>query len=374
MYFIRLICTIFILSLFIIPKAHAIAAKHIMRNLGLLSRTVTAKKEEKPFKERSKYHYNQSFSLHNNFTCFTKTITDFDHQILSQWIINKHNMNKNPLLLSLVVETIKAHLYNAAMLYKTQGLNLDSHKLPAKFHTKSEIDAYQNEIAILSTEANTIHIPESIRSVVYIDYVIKPILKNFMTAIEKKYFQYLIGKLWFKDTLIFQKKRTLWHFKQYNSYITMLNKILNRIERRQLKKFNLSRQQRKYRQALLKQLIKHHWISYSAVNSCANVTASPDPAYDSNFFAQPSPTYDNYLMAYGLFNQINTLLRQDTDILKIDIIKKYVNFFQGLYLDPKAHHDYWSKLSKAKILHKYVLCTLGIEKDDKICIRNRNFQ
>lgn len=336
---------------------HALAPKQIMRNLGLLPRTVEFNQQKKIFKERKTYIYKNKLSFHPQFNLCTSTTdqTDLQREKLKKYIITTKTIQNNPVALSMLIELVKSYLYLTKKLYLIHGLNLALYKLPALTHSPPEIGAYDNDLAILPTEADKIHIPDSMRHITYIHFVIAPIITPLMTPHERKTFKASLEKLWFKDFLYFHKKPTSWGKEFYHQELSKIHILLDEFEARSLEKFGFTRQQPAYQKAILQEMLKHHWLAYSTVYSCPYPTPAKDPAYDAAFYAEPPVALDNYYYALGLYHRIEILASTRLDQEKLSSMKSYHNFFRNIYQKLRPDKDYWSKYNTLRKQHLAVM-------------------
>lgn len=348
-------------TLFVMPhKAEAIKAKQIMRNIGVQPRTVEKANRAEVNEERSQYVYNNEFHIHKNILCDTQKVMIFDENRLKKLSINHEKINNDPLLFSVTIDIIKAHLETALWLYQKQGVDDKTQKYALRYHTLQEIGAYDKAIAILPTEVNKVHIPDSLRSVIYIDHVIKPIIKKFMSQKELNAFDTLLSILWFKKALVENKDRSLWHYKAYEKRIYDTYKLLDVVEARFLKRYETSRQNMSFEKKTIDQLMEHHWLSYITVNSCALITPSPDRAYDQSYYNEVEATRDNYLMGLGLLKRIKKLSTVYLGGNMSLYLKDYIIFFEQYYQNVRPPEYNSVHFDKAKILQKKARCSLGM--------------
>lgn len=346
-----------------IPRADAVTKKQIMRDLGVLPRSMAKLKIKKIKTDRISTSNHKGFRIHQNFVCGIKNIissNNFDIQQVSEASFIDIEKLENPITFSLAIEIIKAYLQSTLELYKKNGIDFDIQRYNVRFHSDDELYAYPDDVALEPEEQGKIYYPDTLRSAAYTYYVILPIIRPLMSKTYYADLNDLLSEASFNKVLRNRKKRTIWYYKDYEALIFRIYTVLDKIEAEFLSQFSLSRENQELQINIILALMNNNWISYLAVRSCDMISVPIDPYYDFNYYYEPTPTRDNYLLGLGLFKRSKLLIqkyifnqkaiRQNNNFYSL---KEYLDFFDGFYqnLEP----PFKDKITDAEIkkLHTY---------------------
>lgn len=353
-----------------IHKVYAVPSNQIIRTFGLQPRSVEEarkkRKQESTEREDIDQEPYNAFHIYDRFKCDDKSIIDFDTKALSEETLITADILDTPLAFATFIEVIKAHLEIVLRTFRTKGINFDLEKYPLRYHHSREQLAYPMSVAIEPETVNAVHYPDTVRSAVYIYYVITPVLKEFMTDYEYKLYQDMLSIISFRDVIELKKPVTLHKYDNYFNYVQTFCKLLDIIEKRFLKKFEKSRNDAEFQQEILLSLVKSNWLAYLSVISCPMVSLPIDPSVDVVVHYEPPVVRDNYLLGMGFFERLKKLsnkYNKQLNAYQKKSLKMYIDFYSQFYQEIEPPHHQENMYNDMRHVYSEAVCSLDINDD-----------
>lgn len=359
-------CFAFWILLFISHAVYALSKSQIMRNPDVETRSGKKKIRSKPKLSQERTQRIKGFSIHNDFSCSTQFLNNFDiAKISKQTFIDRKKLN-NYKTFSLIIQIIKAHLHIVLKSYQINGIDTNLQKHLIRGHSDDELKAYPKYIATEPAEPMKIYYPDTLRSAVYVKYVMLPLFKEYVSDTHYQALNKKLSLIAFEDVLREEEKRTIWNYTDYKQHITQTYVLLDKIESDFFKKNGVNHKTLEFQANLIIKLLTHNWISFLAVRSCDFVSPPEEITYDinGNYFA--TAARDNYLLGMGIFEHLkNKLHIYNIDktghkkTYNFEHIKKYIQAFETFYTHIEPPHT--DKLSYGSIrkIHIDAICSFS---------------
>jgi hypothetical protein len=368
---IQICCFCFVVNIVLPQNAYSASKKQIMRNLGITPRSIEKKRRSKQKFDRNIVTPHSGFRIHKDFKCPSTSLNNLNISAISEASFINREILYDADTFALTIQIINAHLNIALKSYAINGIDLDIQKYAVRFHSDDELIAYPEDIALEPQEPMKIFFPDTLRSAAYINYVILPLLQEFISPDDYRLLKKMMSIITFIDVLKNEKKRKIWHYHDYEKYITATRKFLDHIERNFFKDLKTPRQSVLFQEKIMRTLLTNNWISFLALRSCGFITYPNEPAYDANLYYEATVARDNYLMGLGIFEQFKQKTQEyaihnkapDNDTHRA--IQRYIQFFNHFYGTIEPPETDSLPFVDIRRLHIDAVCSLRTEPLDR---------